>query len=124
MSRFLRNSQLSTLNFQLLPMQIYDIQDYGSARRFPWLPLLALIIVLAHFAGPVFPGLAFDCASATTGPVNIPVNLAIAIGLATAVGVDPIKAGFGIVGLCCLGTAISVLTYGVLFGGSLGVSGS
>ncbi len=56
-----------------------------------------------------------DCASATTGPVNIPINMALAIGLANVLEVtDPLLAGFGIVGLTSMGTIVSVLSLGML----------
>ena len=56
-----------------------------------------------------------DCASATTGPVNIPINMALAIGLASMLEVtDPLLAGFGIVGLTSMGTILSVLSLGIL----------
>ena len=90
---------------------------YGIGAYEIMLPMLALLLVLGYFAGDAFSAFAFDCASATTGPVNIPVNLAIAIGLASRLeGVDPIKAGFGIVGLTCLGAATAVMLYGVIAG--------
>ena len=41
-----------------------------------------------------------DSASATTSPVNIPLNMALAIGLAKVLeNVDPLLSGFGIVDL-------------------------
>ena len=75
-------------------------------------PLLVLVIILAFFAPEPFAAIAFDSASATTGPVNIPLNMALAIGLATVIKtVDPLISGFGIIGLyvyrcydICIGT--------------------
>lgn len=78
-------------------------------------PLLALIIVLSFFAPEPFGAIAFDSASATTGPVNIPLNMALAIGLASVIKtVDPLISGFGIVGLTSIGAMISVLVLGIL----------
>ena len=78
-------------------------------------PLLILIIILAFFAPEPFAAIAFDSASATTGPVNIPLNMALAIGLATVIKtVDPLISGFGIVGLTSIGAMISVLVLGIL----------
>ena len=34
---------------------------------------------------------------------------AISLGLATAMGLDPMRVGFGLVGLSCLGAATSVM---------------
>ena len=46
------------------------------------MPILFIIIILCLFAPPEIIDIAMDSASATTGPVNIPINMAIAIGLA------------------------------------------
>ena len=73
------------------------------------LPFLVLLIILIPLSKDIFTSVAFDCAAATTGPVNIPINAAIALGLATALGLDPMRVGFGLVGLSCLGSAVSVL---------------
>jgi len=79
------------------------------------MPILFIIIILCLFAPPEIIDIAMDSASATTGPVNIPINMAIAIGLAQILdNVDPLLSGFGIIGLTSLGTVISVLTLGIL----------
>ncbi|MCF6464468.1 DUF1538 domain-containing protein [Clostridium sp. Cult2] len=79
------------------------------------IPLLGLIIGLSFFAPEEFVSIAMDSASATTGPVNIPLNMALAIGLAKIVeSADPLLSGFGIVGLTSIGAMISVLTLGIL----------
>jgi hypothetical protein len=78
-------------------------------------PGLIILAVLGYFCDQTFAAIAFDCAGATTGPVNIPVNMAIALGLARTVeGVDPLTAGFGIIGLTMLGVAASIMTFGVI----------
>lgn len=85
--------------------------------HFLWIlvPMLAVMAVMGYFCDQTFAALAFDCASATTGPVNIPINMAIALGLARSVeGVDPLTAGFGMVGLTMLGAAGAIMTVGVL----------
>ncbi|HOB30945.1 MAG TPA: DUF1538 domain-containing protein [Bacillota bacterium] len=79
------------------------------------IPILIITTVLILFAPEEFVGIAFDAASATTGPVNIPINMAIAIGLAYSVGgADPLLHGFGLVGLTSLGTMVTVLVLGIL----------
>ena len=78
-------------------------------------PLLLIIIVLVFFTPEPFGAIAFDAASATTGPVNIPINMALAVGLASVIkGVDPLIAGFGIVGLTSIGSMISVMVLGII----------
>lgn len=79
------------------------------------IPLLLIIIFLAFITPEPFGAIAFDAASATTGPVNIPINMALAVGLASVIqGVDPLLSGFGIVGLTSIGSMISVMALGIL----------
>ena len=79
------------------------------------IPLLALSIILCIFAPDKMVGIAFDCASSTTGPVNIPLNLTIALGLSrTLENSDPLLNAFGIIGLTSIGPILSVLMLGIL----------
>ncbi len=79
------------------------------------IPLLVITIILTYLAPDGIVGIAFDSASATTGPINIPINMAIAIGLSKVVaGSDPLLNGFGLVGLTSLGAAITVLILGLI----------
>lgn len=78
-------------------------------------PLLVLIIILIFLTPESFVSIAMDAGSATTGPVNIPLNMLLAVGLAGIIeGADPLLSGFGVVGLTSIGSMISVLTLGVL----------
>lgn len=78
-------------------------------------PLLLVIIVLAIVTPEPYSSIAMDSASATTGPVNIPLNMAVAVGLASLIeGVDPLLSGFGIIGLTSIGSMISVMVLGIL----------
>lgn len=79
------------------------------------LPLLALLALGVAFAPKPFGSIALDAASATTGPVNIPVNLALALGLSQAIeGLDPLTAGFGLVGLTSCASSLAVILLGLL----------
>lgn len=83
--------------------------------KFIIVPILIIALVLIRFAPQEFIAIAFDSASATTGPVNIPINMALAVGLAKILKTtDPLLSGFGIVGLTSLGAVLSVLSLGVL----------
>ena len=78
-------------------------------------PVLLTAMILGYFAPREFVGIAIDSASATTGPVNIPLNMAIALGLSKILETsDPLLNGFGIIGLTSMGSVISVLVLGVL----------
>ncbi len=79
------------------------------------IPFLVVIAVLMYFTPDNFLAIALDAASASTGPINIPISMALAIGISSAVtGSDPLSNGFGIVALTSLGTITSVLSFGVL----------
>lgn len=78
-------------------------------------PLLLIVLVLVFFTPEPFGAVAMDAASATTGPVNIPLNMALAIGLASVIETaDPLISGFGIIGLTSVGAMISVMVLGIL----------
>lgn len=78
-------------------------------------PLLVLSLILVLFTPEQFMAIAMDSASATTGPVNIPLNLALALGLSKIIEhADPLFSGFGIIGLTSFGAMISVLFLGIL----------
>lgn len=79
------------------------------------MPILILILILTYFAPDEFVAIAIDSASSTTGPVNIPLNMAVAIGLSKILeNSDPLLNGFGIVGLTSLGAVVSVLTLRII----------
>ena len=79
------------------------------------IPALILVIVLAILTPEPFDAIAMDSASATTGPVNIPLNMAIAVGLSSIIETaDPLISGFGIIGLTSVGAMVSVMILGIL----------
>ena len=88
---------------------------HGIPTKMLLLPILVLAVVLGFFAPREFVDIAIDSASATTGPVNIPLNMAIALGLSKVLEhADPLLSGFGIVGLTSMGAVVSVLALGVI----------
>ncbi len=84
------------------------------------LPLVTLLLALTLYAyidpvlNPVI-GLAWDCGAVTTGPVTVPLVLALGIGVCRIIGNDGSKrsggaeAGFGIVTLASLLPILAVL---------------
>ncbi|HID30446.1 MAG TPA: DUF1538 domain-containing protein, partial [Desulfobacterales bacterium] len=61
-------------------------------------------------------GLAWDCGAVTTGPVTVPLVLALGIGICRIVGsAGSGSAGFGVVTLASLFPIITVLTLGTVF---------
>jgi hypothetical protein len=88
------------------------------------LPLVTLLLCLTLYAysdpllSPVI-GLAWDCGAVTTGPVTVPLVLALGIGVCRIVGKDNSRgsggadAGFGIVTLASLFPIIAVLVLAI-----------
>jgi hypothetical protein len=70
----------------------------------------SLALVLTLFSKEDLVNLAWDSAGVTTGPVTVPLLLALGVGLAEAVGAPE---GFGILALCSAGPIISVLVFGL-----------
>jgi hypothetical protein len=78
---------------------------------------LCILLILVLIAPTHVVGIAFDSASATTGPVNIPILLGIAIGLSQSVAsADPIRHGFGLIALTAFCTTAAVLVMGTIGG--------
>lgn len=79
------------------------------------MPILVILAILVYFTPREFAGIAFDAATSTTGPVNVPLNMAIAIGLTRIVGSsNALVDGFGIVGIMSLMPIMAVLTLGII----------
>lgn len=78
------------------------------------LPTLALTVAYAfHPRLSSIVGLAWDCGAVTTGPVTVPLVLALGIGVATSVGKGSTPlAGFGIVTIASLLPVLAVLVLG------------
>lgn len=86
-----------------------------------FIPALALILVLTFFAPERYTGLAFDAALATTGPVTVPLAVALGSGLALALERgDILIYGFGLVAFAALGTILGVLVLGIMLGDPAG----
>jgi hypothetical protein len=78
---------------------------------------VALALVLTFFAPERYTGLAFDAALATTGPVTVPLAIALGGGLALALDRgDVLIFGFGLVAFAALGPVLCVLLLGIVLG--------
>jgi len=65
-------------------------------------------------------GLAWDCGAVTTGPVTVPLVLALGIGISRMVGsADSGATGFGVVTLASLLPIVAVLSLGIFLNGSV-----
>ena len=74
------------------------------------LPLYVLGIVLTVFSTEEFVNVAWDSAGVTTGPVTVPLVLAMGLGLGNAVSAID---GFGILSLASICPIVAVLSWGL-----------
>ena len=89
----------------------------GLARLIFDLPLLWLIvpgylvaIVLTYLSDETFVNVAWDSAGVTTGPITVPLVLAMGLGFGNATNAVE---GFGILCMASIGPIIAVLTTGI-----------
>jgi hypothetical protein len=74
------------------------------------------VLILAPFTPPDFLAIAFDAGGVTTGPLTVPVILALGIGVsAVLAGRSALADGFGLIGLASLGPILGVMVMGVVF---------
>ena len=74
------------------------------------IPLYALAVILTFFSSEEYVNVGWDSAGVTTGPVTVPLVLAMGLGLGNAVSaVD----GFGILSLASICPIIAVLSMGI-----------
>ncbi len=82
--------------------------------------LIGLLLVMTFLASrdanmTAVVGLAWDCGAVTTGPVTVPLVLALGIGISRIMGSDESGAtGFGVVTMASLMPVIAVLSLGLL----------
>ena len=92
---------------------------YGWSLKIFIIPLvliLSTITIFAHLNDVLYPiiGLAWDCGAVTTGPVTVPLVLALGIGVCRVVSSgDSSSSGFGVVTLASLFPIIAVLSLGI-----------
>lgn len=77
-----------------------------------WLliPSYLLAVVLTYFSSEEFVNIAWDSAGVTTGPITVPLVLAMGLGIGDAIGVTE---GFGILSMASIGPIIAVLATGL-----------
>ncbi len=73
-------------------------------------PLYCLAMLLTFFSTEEFVNIAWDSAGVTTGPVTVPLVLAMGLGLGEAVNVIE---GFGILSMASIGPILAVLSTGL-----------
>ena len=75
------------------------------------LPAYLLVLVLTWFSPHSFVNFSWDSAGVTTGPITVP--LVLAMGLGIGANVPGVSDGFGILALASVGPILTVLTVGL-----------
>lgn len=76
-----------------------------------------IILVLSFFTPADFVPVAFDAGGVTTGPMAVPIILALGIGFSSVLaGKSALSDGFGLIGLASIGPVIGVMLMGVILG--------
>lgn len=75
-----------------------------------------LIVVLLAFFTPIdYLAISFDSGGVTTGPVTVPVILALGIGISSVLrGKSELSESYGLIGLASLGPILSLMILGIL----------
>ena len=74
------------------------------------LPLYGIGIILTYFSSEEFVNVAWDSAGVTTGPVTVPLVMAMGLGLGNAVSATE---GFGILSMASICPILAVLSVGI-----------
>jgi len=74
-----------------------------------------IVIILSFFTPSEFVPVAFDAGGVTTGPMTVPIILALGIGFSSVLaGRSAISDGFGLIGLASAGPIIAVMIMGII----------
>jgi hypothetical protein len=74
-----------------------------------------IIIVLSFFTPPEFIPVAFDAGGVTTGPMTVPIILALGLGFSSSLaGRSAISDGFGLIGLASVGPIMAIMIMGII----------
>lgn len=74
------------------------------------IPGYVIAVILTYFSNEEFVNIAWDSAGVTTGPVTVPLVLAMGLGFGNALGAIE---GFGILSMASIGPIIAVLSTGI-----------
>lgn len=77
------------------------------------IPLYSVAVLLTYLSNEAYVNIAWDSAGVTTGPITVPLVLAMGLGFGDAVGSIE---GFGILSMASIGPIISVLITGLWVG--------
>ena len=85
---------------------------YNLPLAYLLIPPYVLLLVLTWFSSEEFVNFGWDSAGVTTGPITVPLVLAMGLGIGS--NVPGVSNGFGILALASVGPIITVLTVGFI----------
>ncbi len=76
-----------------------------------------IVLVLAFFTPAAYVPVAFDAGGVTTGPMTVPIILAVGLGFSSVLaGKSALSDGFGLIGLASIGPIIGIMVMGMVTG--------
>jgi hypothetical protein len=88
---------------------------YGVPIKYLFAISYLIIIVLSFFTPPEYLAISFDAGGVTTGPMTVPVIMALGIGTASVLqDRSQLSEGFGLIGFASIGPILSIMLLGVL----------
>ncbi|MBC7085818.1 MAG: DUF1538 domain-containing protein [Methanomethylovorans sp.] len=74
-----------------------------------------IVLLLAFFTPMEYLAISFDAGGVTTGPVTVPVILALGVGLSSVLtGKSELSESFGLIGLASIGPILSLMILGII----------
>lgn len=90
---------------------------YGVDMRYVLTAGYVAVIVLSLFVPEEYVAIAYDSGGVTTGPMTVPVILALGIGITSVLsGKSRLSEGFGLIGIASIGPILGLMLLGVLSG--------
>jgi hypothetical protein len=87
---------------------------YGIPIKYFFATGYLIIISLSFFVPDEYLAISFDAGGVTTGPMTVPVIMALGIGTASVLQQKSELDGFGLIGFASIGPILSVMLLGVL----------
>lgn len=97
----------------LMVISIFRI-IYGTPIKYLFFISYFIILALSFFVPGEYLGISFDSGSVTTGPMIVPVVMALGIGVASVLQDKSEIDGFGLVGFATIGPILSIMLMGAL----------
>ncbi|MCL1984169.1 MAG: DUF1538 domain-containing protein [Methanomassiliicoccaceae archaeon] len=89
---------------------------YNISQKLLFMIGYGIVLALSFVVPPDYFGMAFDSGGVSTGPINIPVLIALGLGLCSMLSSRTEMDGFGLVGMATIGPIIGTMLYCIFTG--------